>query len=273
MKNFLYITPIIVLVFSSLQVSRIEWKELEQGLNYSSIISPQKSTVGDSKIEILKINPRYFKFNLLAAGEKKVDNKPINKWCSEYRMIAGVNASMFQLSDNYNTSTGYMKNYKYINNGSINSSYKNIFVFNSKDTSKADAHILDITCENWEASKSTYNSFSQSIRMIDCAGKNTWQQQEKKWSMVLLGEDQDGNILFIFSRSPYRVRDFISILQGLPIQLKRLMYLEGGPEASFYINHPLLKVEKSGSFESGFNENDANNRLWDIPNVIAISKK
>ena len=108
--------------------------------------------------------------------------------------------------------------------------------------------------------------------MIDCSGNNTWQLQQKKWSMVLLGEDKGGNILFIFVRSPYRVHDYITMLKEMPLKLTRLMYLEGGPEASFYINHPKLKLSKAGSYETGFNENDDNKVFWDIPNMIAISK-
>ena len=91
--------------------------------------------------------------------------------------------------------------------------------------------------------------------------------------MVLLGEDVKGRILFIFVRSPYRVSDFISIVSGMSLQLTRLMYLEGGPEASFCLNHPTLSVSKMGSYETGFNENDNNTVFWDIPNVIGIKRK
>lgn len=109
--------------------------------------------------------------------------------------------------------------------------------------------------------------------MINCEGENTWQQDQKKWSMVLLGEDKNQNILFIFVRSPYRVHDFINHLKNLNIGINRLMYLEGGPEASFYVNHPKMKVQKMGSYETGFNENDNNKEYWQIPNVIGIKRK
>ncbi|MBX9850729.1 MAG: phosphodiester glycosidase family protein [Cytophagaceae bacterium] len=262
-----------IFLFTSFNLQTVPWQELEKGLTYATIPSPVKSSIGDSKIEVLRINPKYFKFNLLAAGEKKCDSKTAKAWGDEYKMIACVNSSMFQLESPFNKSTGYMKNYKYVNNGSLNSKYRNVFAFNSNDTSLSDAHIIDLSCENWEQLKTKYNSFSQSLRMLDCDMNNTWQLQEKKWSMVLLGEDKDKNILFIFVRSPYRVKDYINILLDLPLNLKRLMYLEGGPEASFYVNHSKLKVEKFGSYETGFNENDKNASFWNIPNVIAISRK
>jgi hypothetical protein len=51
------------------------------------------------------------------------------------------------------------------------------------------------------------------------------------------------------------------------------MYLEGGPEASFYLNHNGIEVKKFGSYETDFNENDDNEGFLEIPNIIGISKK
>ena len=91
--------------------------------------------------------------------------------------------------------------------------------------------------------------------------------------MVVIGIDKEGNVLFIFSRSPYSVYDFINMLLAPSIKLYNAMYLEGGPEASFYLNHNGHKVKKMGSYETGFNENDDNHRFWPIPNIIGITKK
>jgi hypothetical protein len=273
-KHILILVLVVLVVLSfSFQNSSISWVELETGLQYALIDAPVKSTLADSKIDVLKINPRYFKFQLLSAGEKKTDAKTAKQWCESYKVIAGINASMFKLENDFKQSTGYMKNYAYVNNSILNGSYKNIFAFNAKDSSSPAAHIIDISCEDWNTLKNKYNSFSQSIRMLDCSAQNTWQQQQKKWSMILLGEDTEGNILFIFTRSPYQVYAFINILSSLDLKLKRLMYLEGGPESSFYLNHPKMNVEKFGSYETGFNENDTNQQYWAIPNMIAITRK
>jgi len=263
----------IILSASFSPPSNIQWTELERGLNYASVLSPVKSSIADSKIDILKIDPAYFKFDLVCAGQKKSANKTAKQWADENKLIACINSSMFKTEGDYNISMGYMKNGTYVNNPNPNPSYKNIFAFNSSDTSLPQAHIIDLSCEDWPVKKKQYNSFSQSIRMMDCTGKNIWQLQEKKWSMVLLGEDKEGNILFIFVRSPYRVHDFIDILHQLPLSLVRLMYLEGGPESSLYVNHSKLKLEKFGSYETNFTENDNNDRFWEIPNVIGIRRR
>lgn len=91
--------------------------------------------------------------------------------------------------------------------------------------------------------------------------------------VCIIGIDKDGNILFIFTRSPYSVHDFINIILNSSLKLYNAMYLEGGPEASLYLNHNEHKVEKMGSYETGFNENDDNYEFWHIPNIIGIRQK
>ncbi|WP_018344368.1 phosphodiester glycosidase family protein [Cytophaga aurantiaca] len=274
MKNAYFILlSLICISATSSEKQIIEWQNLETGLDYTSMEAPVKSICADSRIDVLKINPKYFAFELQCMEQKKTGNKKIDQICKENNLIAAVNAGMFKLEGNFQTGTGYMKNGSYINNPSLNSSYKTAFAFNSKDTSKPKATLIDLTCEDWAAAKSNYTSFSQGIRMVNCEGKATWQASEKKWSMVLLGEDVSGNILFIFCRSPYKVLDYTNMLLHSDLHIKRLMYLEGGPEASFYLNHPKKMVQKMGSYETGFNENDNNTVYWEIPNVIGIKRK
>ncbi len=268
------ITFILITFFSNgTSSSTITWQKLQNGLEYALIDAAVKSSHGDSKIDILRFDPKKFKLNLLCAAEKKTKSKTMDLWCKENNAIAGINAGMFQLSGSFDVCTGYMKNYNYVNNPILTSSYKNILAFNPKDSLVPPIQIIDITCANWSDLKNKYNSFAQGIRMMDCNQKNTWKLQEKKWSMVTIGEDQGGNILFIFSRSPYKVHDYINMLKSTPLHLKKMMYLEGGPEASFYLKDTALSVQRCGSYETDFNENDSNKVYWDIPNVLALSKK
>lgn len=43
--------------------------------------------------------------------------------------------------------------------------------------------------------------------------------------MAAVAMDKDGNILFIHSRSPYEVRQFIDMLLKAPLNIKNMMYL------------------------------------------------
>jgi len=69
------------------------------------------------------------------------------------------------------------------------------------------------------------------------------------------------------------VHDFMTQLLTLVPSINRAIYLEGGPEASLYLNAPSRKLALMGSYETGFWEKDDNQMLWDLPNVIGISPK
>lgn len=240
-------------------------KQLDEGLVlYEYKHRPQ------SMIYILKIDPGNYDFRLFNAKEAKTDIQTAREWAGHGQLTGVVNAGMFQ--QDYRTHVGYMKHYDYYNNTYI--SKDNCMVaFNRKDSTVKPFQIIDLKCQDWEQLRDQYHTFIQGIRMIDCHQKNRWSQQEKKWSMVVIGMDKQGNALFIFSRYPYTVHDFINILLAHPVGIYNAMYLEGGPEASLFLDHPKASLELFGSYETGFMENDDNDRAWPIPNVIGFVKK
>jgi hypothetical protein len=252
----------------------IKWQKIEEGLETTAIVSPQKSFLGDSKITVIRINPTRYAFKLMAASENNKIAKTAPDWCKENNLLACVNAGQFNLNDGL-SNMGYMKNYTHVNNPNMRkiNNYNSILAFNSKDASVAPIQIIDMKCQNWSALQTKYHSFSQSISLISCNRQIVDNKQKGKWSMVLFGMDEQGNALLIFTRSPYTIRHFSEILLSLPLSIKNVMYLEGGPEASLYLNAGGKKIEKMGSYETGFFESDTNEQFYSLPNVIGIVKK
>ena len=117
-----------------------------------------------------------------------------------------------------------------------------------------------------------YESVIQNLRLIKRPGENRWPQKKKVWSELALGEDKDGNILIIFSHSPYSMHDFNNILINLPIDIQCAQHLEGGPEASLYLKSEHIELKYMGSYESFFFDN-SNLQFWKIPNIIGVKKK
>ena len=271
-KNLLKILLSLTTIFTiSLRPAQDHsWQKIDEGLYLSEFTATQKSSFADNIITVLKIDPAHYNFQLFSAKKKSEQIKTAKQWGERRKLVAAVNAGMYL--DDYATNVGYMKVRDFTNNGKLNKD-NTIAAFNRKDESVPEVQIIDRTCQDWEELKHKYHSFTQSIRMIDCNQQNRWSQQPKIWSMVVMGMDKKGNALLIFTRSPYSVHDFIKILLSSSLDLYNLMYLEGGPEASFYLNHNGVKREKMGSYETGFLENDSNNEFWPIPNIIGITKK
>lgn len=255
----------------TIDYSKINWEKIDEGLLYTEMPSKLKSEFGDSKIIILKINPEYYDFYLMSAKETQVYSlKTAEDWAKEKDLIAVINAGMYM--DDLRTNAGYMKNYDFVNNDRLNE-YKSILSFNRKEECVPEIQIIDLENQNWSDLKTKYNSYVQGIRMIDIYQTNRWSQQNKIWSTVCIGIDKEGNALFVFCRSPYSVHDLNNILLESPVNIYNLMYLEGGPEASFYLNHNGKEVKKCGSYETGYWEKDDLKFQESIPNIIGIRKK
>lgn len=247
------------------------WKRLDEGLFMREFESPQKSGMGNSKITVLKVNPAYYAFKLLTISELGGKAMTAKEWAKKYNLLAAINAGMYQADSS--TSVGYMKNFNHVNNPKISKAYKTAAAFNPVDASLPEAEIIDSECQNFEELRGKYNTLIQTIRMISCTNKNVWAQQQAAWSVAAMGKDRNGNILLLFSRSPYTVHDFIDIIMSLPISIASAAYLEGGRQASLYISAKDTEIEKLGGYGTDYDEDTALQSAWPIPNVIGIVKK
>jgi hypothetical protein len=91
--------------------------------------------------------------------------------------------------------------------------------------------------------------------------------------MVIGATDSIGNIYFVFTRSPYTHQKMIGFLFVLIPNIRTTVYLEGGPEASLFIQTGDTVISKIGSYVSKTYPNDKNDHFWKIPNVIGINAR
>lgn len=278
---FLFLISLFVLSYKTgfSQVSdsvtwSLQWEKLEDGMFYCEADAPEKSSLNDSKITFLKLDPTKFDFRLLTASEHGRTARTADEWAAGFDAQVIVNAGMYNY-DRAQSCKGYLKNYSHWNNPQYNGAYNVMMAIHPKDKSLPDFSLFDLTCTQWPAIQPLYHSFCQGLRMINCNGDQmAW--NKRPWqacSMVICATDVDGNIYFIFTRSPYTHQTMIGFLHSLPIDIRTTVYLEGGPEASLFIQVGDKLVMKWGSFVSRTYENDDNDHFWKIPNVIAISPK
>lgn len=246
------------------------WTKIDEGLLYTEIQTAALSEVGNSKITIVRINPKFYSLKLLTASELNESGLTAKDWVEKYNLICAINAGMFQTD--HKSNVGYMKNYNHINNSRINKKYFSIAAFNPVDKTNSLFKIFDSDDYEINTILKSYNTVIQNLRLIKQPRMNRWSKQNKKWSEAALGEDSKGNILFIFSRSPFSMHEFNQNLILFPIEIECAQHLEGGPEASLYLNHKGIELKRVGSYETNFNENDMNRKYWSIPNVIGLVK-
>ena len=256
-----------------------QWRTLEPGLEFASFPSPLYSGRNDtasasaaappstsSQINILRIDLKRYELRLLNASNPANGSLLTARgWAVKEGMAAVVNAAMYQAD--YRTSVSYMKTSTHVNNSHI-SKDKTILVFEPLKKGIASARIVDLQCDDFEEIRPLYGSAVQSIRMISCAGKNVWQESERRWSIAAAAADKSGNILLIQCTAPHSVHEFINILRDLPISIDRAMYMEGGGPSQMFIGTAKDTMEFIGDFSSGGKSMGA----AQLPNVLGVKK-
>jgi len=255
-------------------ISEIHWKDLMDGLQYAELDAPEKSVVNDSKLSILKVDARKFDFEFLTASEHGRSMRTAPDWAGEFHKNVIINAGMYKYNKAH-SNKGYMKNYNHLNNPVKSAYFNAMLAMHPKDQKKPPFEIIDITNQSWDIVQHQYHSLCQGMRMIsyEGTGMEFSKRPDQSCSMVLTATDVEGNLYFIYTRSPYTHRTMIAFLQGLPLNIRTTVYLEGGPETSFFVNTGDTVIAKYGSYVSNTCANDNNDHFRKIPNVIAIKKK
>ena len=247
-----------------------DWVKIDEGLFVGEFNLPEGFINREEKIVIVKVSPEKYSFKLLCASEKEIDGLTVKEWCERYGMIAGINAGMF-LPDR-KTNVGYMKNFTHHNNRRINPKYHSVAAFNPVDSSQPLFMIFDSDEKDIRIIIKDYNTVVQNLRLIKRPCENRWSRHQKEWSEAALGQDKDGNVLFIFSRVPFSMYEFNNYLLKLPIGIVTAQHLEGGAQASLYFSHGGIEIDISGGLDPDFHGDNKGSFALAVPNVIGIVK-
>lgn len=247
------------------------WQTIAPGMEIKRIQARIQSKLGDSKITVLRIDATRWELEvmgILQTGEAA--GHTAREWCDKHRYTAAINAGMFG-TDN-KTHLGYLRSHDHVYNSRVNG-YQSVMAFNRREgKTVSDFRIFDLDSPggNLQAILADYASVVQNLRLIKRPGVNQWGKQTREWSEAAVGEDSDGRILFIYSRSPFSMHDLNQELLAAGIGVVAAQHMEGGPEAQLYVRAGTTELEMFGSYETSFKENDENVAAWPIPNVIAV---
>ena len=281
MKNFSFSPGMFVVLLGALAwtvflssvsiCAESPWRKVDEGLSVAEFDSPMKSNAQDSRITIVRIDPKLYSFKLLCASEHGRTKMTARNWCEKFSLIAAVNAGMYQ-TDGF-TNVGLMKTFNHVNNARLNNLYKAVLAFNPLEPKIPEIQIIDLKCQAFETIGSKYQTLIQNIRMIGCRQENVWAKTNQLWGMAVFGIDKSGNALFVFTEAPYSGHDFANVLLSLPLSIFNALYLEGGFEANLFFSWNGVELERVGTRETGFQEDSPRAVPRPIPNVIGITKK
>lgn len=244
-----------------------EWQVLEQGLWLGKFQGITKA--GENfEIVMLKINPQYYDFSLHMASQTGKAFS-LQDWSNKYKLNAVINASMY-LPDRF-TSTGYLRSHDHINNIHIGKRLGAFFVAAPYNSDLPSANLLDRTINNWEILLPQYKIVAQNYRLISANRQCLWSKKKLIHSIAAVACDGKGYLFFIHTRYPISEIDFCNLLLSLPIDIRTVMYVEGGSQAGLLIATSNFKQVWMGKHP--VNMLSIDNTSTPIPNVIGIKKK
>ena len=238
----------------------LQWKQLGPGIDYATT-----PWTPDGLLHVVRIDPTKAELRMGLASEAKVESRTAGEWTEALGFTVAINAGMFQTDQLSNV--GYLRDGEHVNNGRWNE-YRSALGFGPSG-----AAMVDLDAEGAKKRLEAFPTVLQNLRLIRGPGVNVWKSQPRQWSEAAVAADAKGHLYFLFSRAPLSMKEFNDKLLALPLGITHAMHVEGGPEASLSIRAGELKVDLSGSYETGFNENDGNPRQWVIPNVIGVSPR
>jgi len=245
---------------ASAEAEEIVWRELEPGFQMAALANAPD-------IVAARIDPTRFKLELFSVKEQGGEPRTIEEWARAFGLSAAINAGMF-LKD-LRTSAGYMRSPRVVNNPGFNPRYGAFFVFGPKVEGLPEVQFVDRYHHDWRKLIEQYDVVVQNFRMIGAGGENTWRPDANAHSIACVGVDAEGWVLFIHSRTPRTVHDFVELLRAQPWRVKGLMYVEGGPPASLYV--------KAGNVDAVYlGEGDllgAGLMPRKLPNVLGVRRR
>ena len=221
----------------------------------------------DGRIHIVRIDPRKRRLEAVMSGGDDAKLRPAGAWCRERHLAVAINMGMYE--QDQRTNTGYARKAAYVNNGHWGAKYRVALGLDPKKPGAAAAFMADLDKPGDKERLADYGTVVQNLRLVR-AGQNVWTKAERRWSEAAVGIDEQGRVLFIFCRYPHAMKELNDILLALPLDLDTAMHVEGGPEASLSIHAGKVNLDLNGSYETGFVENDGEQKQWPIPNVLGV---
>ena len=253
-----------------LPAANVSWRVLQPGVELAEIPAGHLPSGEIGRLYVVRIDPRRAQLGAALASETGGAAKTAGEWCRTAGFAVAINLGMFQTDQRSNV--GYLRHGRHLNNRRWNG-YRAAVALGPSKPSLQPALWLDLEPSKPDPRAADYQIVVQNLRLISGNRANVWSPSAKRWSEAALAIDASGRLLFLFSRAPHSMRDFNDLLLRLPLNVAGAMHLEGGPEASLSIHTAGIDLDLSGSYETGFLEEDSNQRQWPIPNVLGVRRK
>lgn len=267
-------TSPLLLVLSTLaaapaQVTEVAWRSVARGVDYAAITLQPKPSIGDGVLHVVRVDPSKAGVRPLAISQVGGKTRTAREWREEFKLVVAINAGMYETD--FKTHSGFFRLGEHVNSSKWVKKYQSILVLGPRKPGLPAADIRDAEPGATSAAHDDYDTVAQNLRLIRGPGVNVWKENGRRWSEAAIALDRDGKLLLLFCRSPFSMHELNEVVLASQLGIVRAMHVEGGPEASLSLKGNGIDLDLSGSYETGFVEDDHNHEQWPLPNVIGIT--
>ena len=133
------------------------------------------------------------------------------------------------------------------------------------------AAIIDRDNPLWRQQMERYSLVIQNYRMINADRRILWSPGGPHYSISAVAQDGDGQILFMHCRQPVEAYAFAQQVLHLPLNVRTVMYVEGGGQAGLLVRSAALTRELVGLSPSGLLVTGDLRAV--LPNVLGARRK
>ena len=215
-------------------------------------------------IDVVRADPARFALRVLTSA-RDGGSHPAPAWRESFHLAAVINAGMFKdggLPVGLIVEDGVAV-------GADNKQMSGFLAFDPRSADDPPAVIAGRSCPGFSLAdlRKHYRSIVQSYRLLGCSGDALPWQDTKRYSAAAVAIDRTGRIVFLHARTAVTMSELATALAKL--DLAGALFLEGGPEASL-VAGAHGELERVGSYETGFVENDDNHAFWWLPNILGL---
>jgi hypothetical protein len=248
-----------------------DWRTLADGVEYRTFTLVNKPEVGDGVLHVVRADPSRVDLKAALVSEQGGEPRPAGRWLDDMGLVVGINIGMYDTDQR--TNVGYLRNGSHVSNPKWRKSHETALAFGPKRAGLPPLLMVDLDTPGATDQLTDYGTVVQNLRLVKGEAQSVWKTSTRRWSEAAVAVDKQGRLLFLFCRTPMSMTEFNDRVLELPVGIVRAMHVEGGPEASLSIHTGALSLDLSGSYETGFNENDGNAHQWPIPNVLGVAAR
>lgn len=237
------------------------WTPIAPGIEHAWRRFEPPPEIGCNRLDVVRVDPKLAPIRALTRSELGGRARTAMAWCEQQGAVVTINAGMFDVD--FVSHVGFLRDGAHTNQALWRDDYRSALVWEP-----GGARIVD----DLKADRPEATGISQNLRLIAGPGRSVWTENGRRWSEAALAQDEQGRLLLLHTRAAFSMAELNRRLLAMPLGVTHAMHLEGGPEASLAICALGHRLERMGSFETGFAE-DNNVESWPLPNALAFGRQ